>query len=87
MDLDGLLHYDEDASQIGKNLFEDPLYKPFPNLLDLGHRIVAERSGHGYYSYFQVTEDNKTAVNKECYWTTAGLYGRESRLVVTKIMQ
>ena len=87
MDLDGLLLYDEDASQIGKNLFEDPLYKPFPNLLDLGHRIVAERSGHGYYSYFQVTEGNKTAVNKECYWTTAGLHGREWRLVVTKIIQ
>jgi polar amino acid transport system substrate-binding protein len=87
MDLDGLLAYDEDVNQIGKNLFEDPLYRPFPSLLDLGHRIVAERSGHGYYSYFQVTEGNKTAVNKECYWTTTGLHGREWRLVVTKIMQ
>lgn len=88
MDLDGQLLYDEDASQIGKYLFEDSLYKPFPNLLDLGHRIVAERSGYGYYSYYsQVTEGNKTAVNKECYWTTVGLHGREWRLVVTKIMQ
>jgi polar amino acid transport system substrate-binding protein len=86
-DLDGLLLYDEDASQIGKNLFEDPLYKPFPSLLDLGQSIVAEMSGHGYYSYFQVTEGNKTAVNKECYRTTVGLHGREWRLVVTKIMQ
>ena len=87
MDLDGLLVYDEDVSQIGKNLFEVPLYRPFPSLLDLSHRIVAERSGHGYYSYFQITEGNKTAVNKECYWSTAGLHGREWRLVVAKIVQ
>jgi polar amino acid transport system substrate-binding protein len=86
MHLDGLIAYDRDTSQIGKNLFEDPLYKPYPSLLDLGHRIVAERSGHGYYS-FQVTEGNKMVVTKESYWTTAGLHGREWRLVVTKIMQ
>lgn len=86
MHIDGLIAYDRDASQIGKYLFEDPLYKPYPSLLDLGHRIAAERSGHGYYS-FQVTEGNKRVVTKESYWTTAGLHGREWRLVVTKIMQ
>lgn len=86
MDLDGLIAYDRDESQIGKNLFEDPLYEPYPSLIDLGHRIAAERSGHGYYS-FQVTEGNKRVVTKESYWTTAGLHGREWRLVVTKIMQ
>lgn len=85
MHLDGLIAYDRDASQIGKYLFEDPLYKPYPSLLDLGHRIAAERSGHGYYS-FQVTEGNKRVVTKESYWTTAGLHGREWRLVVTKIV-
>ena len=87
MDLNGLLLYDEDASQIGKNLFEDPLYEPYPSLLELGHRIVAERSGHGDYSYFQVTEGNKTAVNKECYWTTTVLHEMEWRLVIAKIIQ
>jgi polar amino acid transport system substrate-binding protein len=87
MDRDGLLLYDEDTSQMGKNLFEDPLYKPFPDLLELvEHRIVAERSGHGNYSYFEVIGDNKTVVNKECYWTTAGLHGEEWRLVITKVV-
>lgn len=84
--LDGLIAYDRDASQIGKNLFEDPLYRPYPSLLDLGHRIVAERAGHGNYS-FQVTEDNTKVVTKDTYWTTAGLHGREWRLVITRIMQ
>ena len=87
MDLDGLLLYDEDASQIGKSLFEDTLYKPFPDLQELvEHRIVAERSGHGNYSYFEVIGGNKTVVTKECYWTTTGLHGREWRLVITKVV-
>jgi polar amino acid transport system substrate-binding protein len=86
MHLDGLIAYDRDASQIGKYLFEDPLYKPFSSLLALGHRMVAERSGHGSYS-FQVTEGNVRIVTKEVYWTTAGLHGREWRLAVTRIVQ
>lgn len=86
MDLDGLIAYDRDSSQIGKYLFTDPLYQPFPSLLDLGHRIVAERSGRGYYS-FQVTEGDKKVVTKESYWTTVGIHGRGLRLVVTKIAQ
>lgn len=86
MHLDGLIAYDRDASQIGKYLFEDPLYEPYPSLLTLGEKMIAARSGHGYYS-FQVTEGNKRAVTKESYWTTAGLHGREWRLVVTKMMQ
>lgn len=85
MYLDGLVAYDRDASQIGKNLFKDPLYKPYTSLLDLGQRIIKERSGHGFYS-FQVTEGNKKVVTKESYWTTAGLYGREWRLIVTRMM-
>ncbi len=86
MDLDGLIAYDRDASQIGKYLFDDPLYRSYPTLLELGHRIAAERSGHGYYS-FQVTEANNRVVVKESYWTTIGHHGRELRLVVTKIVQ
>lgn len=86
MDLDGLIAYDRDASQIGKYLFVDPLYQPYPSLIELGRKIAAERSGHGYYS-FQVTEGNKKVVTKESYWTTVGLHGAELRLIVTKIAQ
>jgi polar amino acid transport system substrate-binding protein len=86
MHLDGLIAYDRDESQIGKNLFDDPLYSPYPNLLALGEKMVTARSGHSYYS-FQVTEGNKRIVTKDAYWTTAGLHGREWRLVLTKIMK
>lgn len=86
MDPDGLILYDRDESQIGKLLFEDPLYQPFPSLLELGERIAAERAGHGYYS-FQVAEGDETVVTKESYWTTVGLRGRDWRLVVTRIAE
>jgi polar amino acid transport system substrate-binding protein len=87
MHLDGLMAYDQqNPYEIGKYLFTDPLYKLYPSLLTLGKKIIAERSGHGYYS-FPVSESNKTIVDKECYWTTVVLHGREWRLFVTKMME
>jgi polar amino acid transport system substrate-binding protein len=86
MQTDGLIVYSSDANQIGNNLLEDPLYKPFPSLLTLVKKMVAERSGYGNYD-FQVTESNKTVVTKELYWTTVGLYDRELRLAVYRIMK
>ena len=86
MHLDGLIAYDRDESQIGKHLFEDPLYAPYPSLLALGKKMITDRSGHGSYS-FQVTEGDKKVVTKDTYWTTVGLHDREWRLVVTKIPQ
>jgi hypothetical protein len=81
MQKDGLNIYSSDANQIGNNLLEDPLYKPFPGLLTLVRRMVDERSGYGTYE-FQVTADNKTVVTKEAYWTTTGLHGRDWRLAI-----
>jgi hypothetical protein len=85
MQTDGLDVYSSDANQIGNNLLEDPLYKPFPSFLTLVKRMVAERSGYGTYD-FQTTAANKTVVTKEIYWTTAGLYGRDWRLAIYRIM-
>lgn len=76
MQKDGLDVYSSDANQIGNNLLEDPLYKPFPSFLTLVKRMVEERSGYGTYD-FQTTAANKTVVTKEVYWTTTGLYGRD----------
>ena len=86
MHTDGLIGYDRDESQIGKYLFTDPLYQPYPSLLALGERMLAERSGHGSYS-FQVKEADERAVTKEVYWTTVGLNGNEWRLAVTRMIQ
>jgi hypothetical protein len=85
MQKDGLDVYSSDANQIGNNLLENPLYKPFPSFLTLVGRMVNERSGYGIYN-FQITANNKTIVTKEVYWTTAGVYGRDWRLAAYRIL-
>lgn len=81
----GLDIYSSDANQIGNNLLENPLYKPFPKFLALVKRMLDERSGYGTYD-FQINANNKTVMTKEAYWTTTGLYGRIWRLVIYRIL-
>ena len=80
-----MIAYDEDASQIGKDLFKDPLYTSFPSLQTLVEKMVSVRSGHGSYD-FQANESDTKVVTKDAYWTTAGLHGNEWRLVIARIM-
>lgn len=82
---DGLDIYSSDANQIGNNLLENPLYKPFPGLLALVRKMLEEISGYGTYD-FQITANNKTVVTKEAYWTTTGLHGRDWRLAIYRIV-
>jgi polar amino acid transport system substrate-binding protein len=80
---DGLVLYDPDPSQVGKMLFDDPIYKPYPQLLNLGRTMVEERSGIGAYVFLTKAHDKN--VTKEVYWTTVGLHSTEWQLAVTQI--
>ena len=64
-------------------LFDDPLYKPFPQLLALGTLISREKKGSGSYDFMQ--EGSEKVVKKDAYWTTVGLHGTEWRLVVMHV--
>lgn len=81
MQKDGRIIYDPDEEEVGRMLFDDPIYKPFPQLLSLGMTISKERSGSGSYEF--LGSGLKKPVKKEAYWTTVGLYDTEWRLVVT----
>jgi hypothetical protein len=83
MQKDGLGLYDPDPSQVGKMLFDDPMFKPYPQLLTLGKTMVAERSGKG--SYVFLTKEHDRNVTKLVCWTTVGLHGNERRLAATRI--
>ena len=63
MQKDGRVLYDPDPSQLGKMLFDDPMFKPYPQLLTLGKEMVAERSGKG--SYVFLTNQHASNVTKE----------------------
>ncbi|XHH09117.1 MAG: hypothetical protein ACFCUE_00415 [Candidatus Bathyarchaeia archaeon] len=79
MQTDGLSLYDTDPAQQGKNLFTDPLYVGYTELLAIGHRVAAESSGHGTYS-FTLDAQGGEVLQKECYWTTINAYGQQWRL-------
>ena len=81
MQTDGLMIHDMDADQIGRNVFHDPLYQPFPELLALAQKVAVTKKGTGEYRFYQ--EGSGEPVSKVAYWKTAGKLGTEWRLVIT----
>jgi hypothetical protein len=79
MQLDGLTIYDSEYIDTGKNLLTDPEFQPYTELIALGHRIAAEESGTGSYTFI----DHATGklVKKQAFWVSVGLHGTEWRLV------
>ena len=84
MQTDGLILYDPDEEEIGRNLFTDPLYQPFPELLSLGAKITANASGTGSYTF--LGRGMSTPVEKSASWVTVGLHGTDWRVVVTQVL-
>ncbi len=83
MQRDGRILFEEDEIEVGRMLFEDPMYKPFPQLLALSSLISREKTGAGSYDFKQ--RGSEKQVKKDAYWTTVGLHGTEWRLVVMHI--
>jgi hypothetical protein len=81
MQKDGRIMYDPDTEEIGRMLFDDPLYATFPELLSLGKTIARKQGGSGSYEF--LGRDLKGPVRKDAHWTTVGILGTEWRLVVT----
>jgi hypothetical protein len=79
MEKGGKILYDQDAAEIGRELFSDPLYAGFPELLTAGHKIADEESGRTSYSFYKT--GTKETVTKETYWNTFVLYGTEWKVV------
>lgn len=83
MQPDGRILYDEDEEEVGRLLFKDPMYKPFPQLLALGTLISREKTGTGSYDFRQ--KGSGKLVKKDAHWTTVGLHGTQWRLVVMHV--
>jgi polar amino acid transport system substrate-binding protein len=79
---DGLVLYDADSKEIGKNTFKEAMYADFPELLDIARQHEQNRSGHAAYSFYGTGSEK--IVQKEIYWTTVGLYGNEWRLSIVR---
>jgi hypothetical protein len=79
MEKGGKTLYDQDSGEIGRNLFTDPLYADFPELLAAARKIDTEESGTTTYSFYKA--GTMQTVKKLTWWTTFTLYGTEWKLV------
>ncbi|HAW57855.1 MAG TPA: hypothetical protein DCX03_02375 [Bacteroidales bacterium] len=68
MQKDGLIIYDTATDQIGLNLISDPLYKDYPQAISLAKRMVKEKTGRGFYSFYAL--GTKKVVKKQAVWKT-----------------
>jgi len=84
MQTNGLILYDLDTQQIGKNLFTDEIFDGFPNLRNLGVKFTANSEGYGSYTYYPTGDDGGRPVKKLAYWDSADLYGTQWRVIMFK---
>ncbi|MCX5849876.1 MAG: hypothetical protein NTW65_10545 [Deltaproteobacteria bacterium] len=75
MQKDGLILYETDPAQTGLNIFTDPLYKDFSELIALGKRMLKEKEGDGFYT-FLVPETNNV-VKKLAVWKTVHFFNND----------
>lgn len=84
MQKDGVILYDLNKEEIGRNLFTDEMYKPYGNLQVLGYEIIETENGIGSYTF--LSDTMKESVEKQCFWETVGLYDMQWKLVLTSLL-
>jgi hypothetical protein len=77
---DGVVVFDQDIDEIGKNITNDPSYSQYPGLIEAGKKIVLSKEGFTEYSYLKAETNQK--ISKKAYWKTVEFYGAEWRVVV-----
>lgn len=75
MQKDGTLLYETDSARTGLNLFTDPLYKDYPELIALGKRMIEEKEGTGFYTF--PVHGTKQVVKKRAVWKTAHFFNND----------
>ena len=87
MQPNGLIIYDPDTEEIGRNIFTDPIYKPFEDLVSFAKTVALSNNGAGSYDFYAGGLEDKTLAKKVAVWDTVGLYGTEWRVVAMEIQE
>ncbi len=82
MQKNGLIIYDPDPDQIGRNIFTDAFFQPFEDLISFSKTVAIAKNGAGSYDFYAKGMDDKTVVKKYAVWDTVSLYGTEWRIIV-----
>lgn len=80
IDDSGTVIYDNDAEEIGKNIFKDDFYKPYPGLVNFAKNVVSTETGEGSYEF--LAKGLSKPVKKEALWTTVGMHGKKWHIVL-----
>lgn len=87
MQPNGLIIYDPDTEEIGKNIFTDPVYKPFQDLISFSKTVALSFNGAGSYDFYIGGLEDKTVGKKVAVWDTVGLYGTEWRVIAMEVQE
>jgi len=85
MQKDGLIIYDQDLNQIGRNIFTDTFFRLFADLVSFSRTVAMAKDGAGSYDFYSEGMKDKTIVKKYAVWDTVSLYGRQWRIIVMEI--
>lgn len=81
MQKDGLIIFDPDPNQVGRNIFTDGFFRPFEDMISFARTVSLSKDGAGSYDFYAKGLEDKTIVRKYAVWDTAGLYGTQWRIV------
>jgi HK/GC/Chemotaxis protein-like, sensor domain len=78
MQLDGLNIYDSQGNDTRKNLFTDPEFQSYKDLIAFGHKMASRESGSGSYTF--IDHATGKTVKKVAFWASIGLHGTSWRV-------
>ena len=77
----GTVLYDQDAAEIGQNIFTDSLYLQFPEFQSAAREIVSVQRGDVSYRFFSA--GTGIPVYRHAWWRSFSLYGTEWKILWT----
>lgn len=82
LQLDGLVLFDRDPNERGRNVFEDDFYRTFPEFVALAREIVANPEGRGTARF--LTTGHHSIRPQSFVWTTVSLHDTAWRVVLSR---
>jgi len=79
MQPDGLIVYNQNAPEAGKNVFKDAFYQSFPDFVALCKQIAAQEKGSGSCEF--LTRELKNKAINDFAWNTVSINGLQWRVI------
>lgn len=82
LQLDGLVLFDRDPNERGRNIFEDDLYRTFPEFIDLVRGMIAAPEGRGNARF--LSTGHHSIRPQSFVWTTVSLHDTAWRVILSR---